>query len=63
MHALTLIRMRLDPATKTCIARRVDEGESRGDAQRCLQRNICRQIFWILERGNQPNADELPQAA
>lgn len=63
MHTITLIRMRLAPATKTYVARRVSEGKSSRDAQRCLKRNICRQIFKILERRSQPNAEELPQAA
>ncbi|GAB3011108.1 hypothetical protein GCM10023080_092150 [Streptomyces pseudoechinosporeus] len=63
MHTITLIRMRLDPATKTYVARRVSEGKSSRDAQRCLKRNICRQIFKILERRSQLNAEELAQAA
>ncbi|MEW2294744.1 IS110 family transposase [Streptomyces sp. NPDC006743] len=63
MHTITLIRMRLDPATKAYVARRVSEGKSPRDAQRCLKRNICRQIFEILERRNQPNAEDLAQAA
>ncbi|MES4891281.1 IS110 family transposase [Streptomyces sp. NPDC096012] len=63
MHTITLIRMRLDPATKAYVARRISEGKSARDAQRCLKRNVCRQIFKILERRNQPNAEELPQAA
>ncbi|WP_405970473.1 transposase [Streptomyces sp. NBC_00988] len=50
MHPVSLIRMRLDPATKTYVARRLSEGKSSSDAQRCLKRNICRQIFKILER-------------
>ncbi|MGW4518957.1 IS110 family transposase [Streptomyces sp. NPDC004393] len=63
MHTITLIRMRLDPATKTYVARRTGEGKSPRDAQRCLKRNICRQIFKILERGSQPIPEELAQAA
>ncbi|MEV4506684.1 IS110 family transposase [Streptomyces klenkii] len=63
MHTITLIRMRLDPATKSYVARRISEGKSSRDAQRCLKRNICRQIFKILERSNQPNAEDLAQAA
>ncbi|MEU4134478.1 hypothetical protein [Streptomyces wuyuanensis] len=55
--------MRLDPATNTYVARRVGEGKSCRDAQRCLKRNIGRQIFKILERKNRPDVDELPQAA
>jgi len=56
MHTITLIRMRLDPTTKTYVARRISEGKSSRDAQRCLKRNVCRQIFKILERRTQPNA-------
>ncbi|MER6540551.1 IS110 family transposase [Streptomyces sp900105755] len=36
MHTITLFRMRLDPATKTYVARRISEGKSPRDAQRCL---------------------------
>ncbi|MEU1598226.1 hypothetical protein ABZ468_36755 [Streptomyces sp. NPDC005708] len=59
MHTITLIRTRLGPATKTCVARRVGEGKSPRDAQRCLKRTICRQIFKILERRDQPTPEEL----
>ncbi|GGO99724.1 hypothetical protein [Wenjunlia tyrosinilytica] len=63
MHTITLIRMRLDPATKTYVARRIGEGKSSRYARRCLKRNICRQIFKILERRNHRDVEELPQAA
>ncbi|MFF9778943.1 IS110 family transposase [Streptomyces sp. NPDC013978] len=63
MHTITLIRMRLDPATKTYVARRIGEGKSPRDAQRCLKRSICRQIFKILEQRDRPDPEELPQAA
>ncbi|WP_438306356.1 hypothetical protein ACSHXN_42885 [Streptomyces sp. HUAS TT11] len=49
--------------SKTYVARRTGEGKSPRDAQRCLKRNVCRQIFKILERGNQPTLEELAQAA
>ncbi|WP_327675238.1 MULTISPECIES: transposase [unclassified Streptomyces] len=52
LHTITLIRMRLDPATKTYVARRAAEGKTSRDAQRCLKRTICRQIFKLLERPN-----------
>ncbi len=48
MHTITLIRMRLDLDTKTYVARCISEGKSSRDAQRCLKRNVCRQIFKIL---------------
>nr|WP_256259371.1 hypothetical protein [Streptomyces mirabilis] len=66
LHTITLIRMRLDPATKTYVARRVAEGKTSRDAQRCLKRAICRQLFKILERSDRDsgaNPDDLPQAA
>ncbi|MGW7244605.1 IS110 family transposase [Streptomyces sp. NPDC054804] len=66
LHTITLIRMRLDPATKTYVTRRIAGGKSSRDAQRCLKRAICRQLFKILERSDR-NVDadlvDLPQAA
>ncbi|WP_327669595.1 MULTISPECIES: hypothetical protein [unclassified Streptomyces] len=44
--------MRLDPAAKTYVARRAAEGKTSRDAQRCLNRTICRQLFKLLERPN-----------
>ncbi|WP_055557188.1 IS110 family transposase [Streptomyces sp. NBRC 110028] len=52
MHTITLIRMRLAPSTKTYVARKITEGKTSRDAQRCLKRVVCRQIFKILERGD-----------
>jgi transposase len=66
MHTITLIRMRLDPSTKTYVARKTAEGKTSRDAQRCLKRVICRQIFKILERSDRNrlgNVEELAQAA
>nr|WP_259334128.1 hypothetical protein [Streptomyces umbrinus] len=58
--------MRLDPATKTYIARSVAEGKTSRDAQRCLERAICRQLFKILERPDRNDGgslEGLPEAA
>jgi transposase len=66
LHTITLIRMRLDLATKTYVARRVSEGKSPRDAQYCLKRTICRQLFKILERlarNEERSLQDLPQAA
>lgn len=61
LHTITLIRMRLDPATKTYVARRISEGKTSRDAQRCLKRAICRQLFKILERsGRTPTTSSEP---
>ncbi|MFE9045976.1 IS110 family transposase [Streptomyces sp. NPDC007818] len=65
MHTITLIRMRLDFATKAYVARRITEGKTSRDAQRCLKRVICRQIFKILERSDRTkivSIEELTQA-
>jgi transposase len=55
-----------DTATKVYVARRIAEGKSSRDAQRCLKRVICRQLFKILERSG-PNVgmslEDLAQAA
>ncbi|MGW4277986.1 hypothetical protein ACWEGQ_37985 [Streptomyces seoulensis] len=66
MHTITLIRMRLDPTTKAYVARRITEGKTSRDAQRCLKRTICRQVFKILERAHRTkikSVEELAQAA
>jgi transposase len=55
--------LRLDPATKTYVAHRIGEAKRPRDVQRYLKRNICHQIFKILERRNQSDVEELPQAA
>ncbi|MFD7058605.1 transposase [Streptomyces sp. NPDC059906] len=63
LHTITLIRICLDPITRAYVARRISEGKTARDAQRCLKRAICRQLFKLLERGAQPtrqiNADDL----
>ncbi|MDH6193229.1 hypothetical protein M2168_006347 [Streptomyces sp. CZ24] len=66
MYTMTLIRMRLDPTTKAHVARRITEGKTSRDAQRCLKRTICRQVFKTLERTHRTkigSVEELAQAA
>ncbi|MFI5615718.1 IS110 family transposase [Amycolatopsis sp. NPDC051903] len=50
LHTITLIRMRVDPATKAYIAKRAAEGKTSRDAQRCIKRALARTIFKLLER-------------
>ncbi|MFE3328649.1 transposase [Streptomyces sp. NPDC059176] len=38
MHTITLIRMQVDPSTRTYVARKIAEGKTSRDAQRCLKR-------------------------
>lgn len=66
MHTITLIRMRLAPSAKTYVAPEIAEGRTSRDAQRCLKRMICRQVFKIFERDDRNrlgNGEELAQAA
>ncbi|MBN9743333.1 IS110 family transposase [Amycolatopsis sp. A1MSW2902] len=50
LHTITMIRMRVDPATKAYIAKRAAEGKTSRDAQRCIKRALARTIFKLLER-------------
>lgn len=49
LHAIVLVRKRIDPATRAYIERRVSEGKSRRDATRCLKRYLARHLFRLLE--------------
>ena len=50
LHTITLIRMRVDPATRAYIAKRAAEGKTSRDAQRCIKHALARTIFKLLER-------------
>jgi transposase len=50
LYTITLIRMRVDPATRAYIAKRGAEGKTSRDAQRCIKRALARTIFKLLER-------------
>jgi len=62
LHTILLLRLRIDPDTRTYMARRTAQGKSRRDAKRCLRRVIARQLFRLLERYDQPGV-EILQAA
>jgi transposase len=57
-----LVRLRIDPDTRTDMARRTAQGKSRRDAKRCLRRIIARQLFRLLERYDQPGVEVLRAA-
>jgi len=48
IHIITLTRMRCCPTTKQYIARRIAEGKSSREIQRCLKRYIARELFRTL---------------
>jgi transposase len=62
LHTILLVRLRTDPDTRAYLARRTAEGKSRRDAKRCLRRVIARQLFRLLERYDQPDAEILKAA-
>ena len=49
IHTIVVTRMRVDPTTKTYVARRRNEGKTDREIKRCLKRYITRQIFRQLE--------------
>ncbi|MCX2923440.1 transposase [Streptomyces sp. NEAU-W12] len=63
MHTITLIRMRLTPATKTHLARRIGEGRSPRGAQRRPEHSVRRQVFKILGQRSRPDGEGLPRSA
>ena len=59
LPTILLVRLRTDPDTWVCMARRTAEGNSRRDAKRCLRRVIARQLFRLLERYDRPGVEIL----
>jgi transposase len=62
LHTILLVRLRIDPDTRACVARRTAGGKSRRDAKRCLRRVIARVPFRLLERYDQPGVEVLGAA-
>jgi transposase len=50
LHPVALVRLRDDPATRACAARRRAEGKSPREIRRCVKRAIARQLFKLLQR-------------
>ncbi|MFZ1412139.1 MAG: transposase, partial [Micropruina sp.] len=51
LHAIVLVRMRLDPATRPYVARRRAEGRTTREIMRSLKRYVTRQLFRTLMPG------------
>jgi transposase len=49
LHTIILTLRRIDPETKTYIARRVNEGKTEREAVRCLKRYLARSLYRLLE--------------
>ncbi len=48
LHAIAIIRGRLDPETRACLARKEAEGKSRIEVMRCLKRHLARKYYRLL---------------
>jgi transposase len=51
LHMILVTRKRTHPATITYIERRVQEGKTRREANRCLKRYLARSLYRLLEHG------------
>jgi transposase len=51
LHVILLTRKRTHPATTDYIPRRLQEGKTRREANRCLKRYLARSLYRLLEHG------------
>jgi len=51
LHMILVTRKRLHPPTITYIERRIQEGKTRREANRCLKRYLARNLYRLLEHG------------
>jgi transposase len=51
LHMILVTRKRSHPATITYIERRLREGKTRREANRCLKRYLARNLYRLLEHG------------
>ena len=51
LHTILITRKRTHPATTAYIQRRLQEGKTRREANRCLKRYLARSLYRLLEQG------------
>jgi hypothetical protein len=56
LHMILVTRKRTHPATIVYIERRMQEGKTRREANRCLKRYLARSLYRLLEHGPPMNA-------
>jgi transposase len=56
LHMILVTRKRLHPPTIAYIERRLQEGKTRREANRCLKRYLARNLYRLLEHGPPPSA-------
>ncbi len=54
LHTIVLSRLRWDPRTRDYITRRMAEGKTRREAQRCLKRYVAREIYHLIRPRTEP---------
>ena len=54
LHMILVTRKRSHPATIAYIERRLQEGKTRREANRCLKRYLARNLYRLLEHGAPP---------
>jgi transposase len=54
LHQILVTRRRIHPPTIAYIERRISEGKTRREANRCLKRYLARGLFRLLENGPPP---------
>jgi transposase len=54
LHMILVTRKRTHPATIAYIERRLQEGKTRREANRCLKRYLARSLYRLLEHGASP---------
>lgn len=56
LHQILVTRRRIHEPTITYIERRISEGKTRREANRCLKRYLARNLYRLLENGAPPDA-------
>jgi transposase len=58
LHQILVTRRRNHEPTIAYIERRISEGKTRREANRCLKRYLARGLFRLLENGAPPTLDK-----
>jgi transposase len=56
IHQILVTRRRVHPPTVAYVERRIQEGKTRREANRCLKRYLARGLYRLLENGAPPDA-------
>lgn len=59
LHTVIVVRLRMDPATKAYMTRRLTEGKTKPEVMRCLKRYVVREIFAAVQPSPSPDPAQL----